>query len=249
MISGHSSEVVPVIYREWFRLFIESGSGHSSKVAGCYRILTVILRKLLYSPYEVRETSWPVSWILKQLLNKQNDYGKCSFGCDKGSQKYQKYKAEQITDDELQTVLEAGTYAPTGKNLQSPFIVAVQSPELVGRLVRMNAEIMGKEGNPYYGAPTIVLVFVPLPEINKNAVQDGSLVLGTMMLAAHSIGLASCWINREREMFSTPAGQSLMRELGVPEGYMGIGALSLGYSSIPLPKPLPRKENYYKVVK
>ncbi len=167
----------------------------------------------------------------------------------KGRRSIRKYKAEQITDDELQTVLEAGTYAPTGKNLQSPFIVAVQSPELVGRLVRMNAEIMGKEGNLYYGAPTIVLVFVPLPEINKNAVQDGSLVLGTMMLAAHSIGLASCWINREREMFSTPAGQSLMRELGVPEGYMGIGALSLGYSSIPLPKPLPRKENYYKVVK
>lgn len=73
-----------------FRSFIGSGSGHSSKVAGCYRILTDILRKLLYSPYEAREPSWPVSWISKQFLNKQNDYGKCSFGCDKGSQKYQK---------------------------------------------------------------------------------------------------------------------------------------------------------------
>lgn len=248
MISCHSSKVVPVIHRKWFRSFIGSGSGHSSEVAGCYGILTDILRKLLYSPYEVRETPWPVSWISRQLLNKMI-MENAVLDAIKGRRSIRKYKAEQITDDELQTVLEAGTYAPTGKNLQSPFIVAVQSPELVGRLVRMNAEIMGKEGNPYYGAPTIVLVFVPLPEINKNAVQDGSLVLGTMMLAAHSIGLASCWINREREMFSTPAGQSLMRELGVPEGYMGIGALSLGYSSIPLPKPLPRKENYYKVVK
>ena len=211
--------------------------------------MTVILRKLLYSPYEVREPSFLASSISEQFLKSRMIMENAVLDAIKGRRSIRKYKAEQITDDELQTVLEAGTYAPTGKNLQSPFIVAVQSPELVGRLVRMNAEIMGKEGNPYYGAPTIVLVFVPLPEINKNAVQDGSLVLGTMMLAAHSIGLASCWINREREMFSTPAGQSLMRELGVPEGYMGIGALSLGYSSIPLPKPLPRKENYYKVVK
>lgn len=88
--SGHSSEVVLAIRRKWLRSFIGSGSGYSSEVAGCYRILTDILRKLLYSPYEAREPSWPVSWILKQLLNKQNDYGKCSFGCDKGSQKYQK---------------------------------------------------------------------------------------------------------------------------------------------------------------
>lgn len=92
----------------------------------------------------------------------------------KGRRSIRKYKAEQITDDELQTVLEAGTYAPTGKNLQSPFIVAVQSPELVGRLVRMNAEIMGKEGNPYYGAPTIVLVFVPLPG-NQQECRSGRL--------------------------------------------------------------------------
>lgn len=160
-----------------------------------------------------------------------------------------KYKPEQITDEELVQVLDAGTFAPTGKNTQCPFIVAVQNPELKEELVRMNAEIMGTAGDPYYGAPTIVLVFVPTPEMNRNAVQDGSLVLGTMMLAAHSIGLASCWINREREMFSTAHGKALMTRLGVPEGYMGIGALSLGYPAIPNPKALPRKENYYKIVK
>lgn len=159
-----------------------------------------------------------------------------------------KYKPEQVKAEELETVLDAGTFAPTGHNYQDPFIVAVQNPELVGRLVSLNAAVWGREINPYYGAPTIVLVFVPTPEANGNAVQDGSLVLGTMMLAAHSIGLASCWINREREMFETPEGKELMAQLGVPEGYMGIGALSLGYPAIPNPKALPRKENYYKIV-
>lgn len=69
--SGYSSGVFPVIHREWFRSFIRSGSGYSSEVAGCYRILTDILRKLLYSPYEVREPSWSVSWISKISINSQ----------------------------------------------------------------------------------------------------------------------------------------------------------------------------------
>lgn len=160
-----------------------------------------------------------------------------------------KYRPEQVRDEELVQVLEAGTFAPTGKNTQCPYIVAVQNETIREELTRMNAEIMGTESDPYYGAPTIVLVFVPTPEMNRNAVQDGSLVLGTMMLAAHSLGLASCWINREREMFSTARGKEIMTELGVPEGYMGIGALSLGYPAIPNPKALPRKEDYYKIVK
>ncbi len=160
-----------------------------------------------------------------------------------------KYKTEQISDSELATVLEAGTFAPTGNNRQDPIIVAVQNPEKIEALVRMNAEVMGVDTNPYYGAPTIVLVFVPLPEVNRNSVQDGSLVLGTMMLAAHSIGLASCWINREKEMFSTAEGKKLMAEFGVPDGYMGIGALSLGYPAIANPKALPRKADYFKIIK
>lgn len=160
-----------------------------------------------------------------------------------------KYKSEQIKDEELVTVLEAGTFAPTGRNKQEPFIIAVQKPEIIDRLVKMNAEIMGTDQNPYYGAPTIVLVFAPEVSLNKNSVQDGSLILGTMMLAAHSVGLASCWINREMEMFATEEGRSLMAELGIPDNYIGIGALSLGYSAIPLPKPLPRKENYYRIIK
>lgn len=160
-----------------------------------------------------------------------------------------KYRPEQIKDEELQAVLEAGTFAPTGHNSQDPFIVAVQNPELISRLSAMNAEILGTESDPYYGAPVIVLVFAPLPETNPNSVKDGSLVLGNMMLAAHSVGLASCWINREQEMFSTEDGKMLMKEIGVPEGYMGIGALSLGYPAIPNPKALPRKENWYRIIK
>lgn len=160
-----------------------------------------------------------------------------------------KYTAEQVSDDELKAVLDAGTYAPTEHNRQDPLIVAVQNPDTIKRLSDLNARIMGKEGDPYYGAPTIVLVFVPRPEDNPNSIQDGSLVLGNMMLAAHSLGLGSCWINREREMSDTEEGKALQKELGIPEEYMGIGALSLGRPARPNPQALPRKEGYWRIVK
>ena len=159
------------------------------------------------------------------------------------------YKPEQITDDELKTVLEAGTWAPTGMGRQDPWIVAVQNPELLKKLSKMNAAFLGMDTDPYYGAPTYVLVFGSDPAVWANSVPDGSLVLGNMMNAAHAIGLGSCWINREREMFATPEGKALMQELGLPEGLIGIGALALGYPAAPPRDPKPRKENYWRVVK
>ena len=158
------------------------------------------------------------------------------------------YKPEQITDEELKTVLEAGTWAPTAKGLQDPWIVAVQKPELLQKICRMNAAVWGKDDiDPFYGAPTYVLVFGSADW--ANAVPDGSLVLGNMMNAAYAIGLGSCWINREREMFATEEGKALMADLGLPEGLIGIGALALGYPAAPPREPKPRKENYYRIIK
>ena len=159
------------------------------------------------------------------------------------------YKPEQITDEELQAVLEAGTYAPTGMGYQDPWIVAIQNPELKERISRMNAAVWGRDTDPFYGAPTFVLVFGTDPGQWANSVCDGTLVLGNMMNAAHAIGLGSCWINREREMFATPEGKALMKELGLPEGLIGIGALALGYPAAP-PRPAkPRKPDYYRIIK
>lgn len=158
-----------------------------------------------------------------------------------------KYRSEQIKDSELKVVLEAGTYAPTSRGMQSPYIVAVQNEAVLRKLAGMNAEVMGATSNPYYDAPTYVLVFASLE--SHNPVQDGSCVLENMMLAAHAIGLASCWIHREREMFETPEGKELIKEWGLPENIIGVGALSLGYADGELPQPKPRKDGYYRIIK
>ena len=153
-----------------------------------------------------------------------------------------KYKPEQITDEELKAVLEAGTYAPTSRGMQSPYIVAVQKKEVLARLAKMNAKIMGVTSNPYYDAPTYVLVFAP--SLANNPVQDGSCVLENMMLAAHALGLSTVWVHREREIFDSEAGKALLREWGLPETLRGVGSIALGYGAAPAPQPKPRKEGY-----
>ena len=145
-----------------------------------------------------------------------------------------KYKAEQITDAELDAILEAGTWAASGKGLQPAVMVVVQDQETISYMSRLNAEIQGKPGtDPFYGAPTVVVVLADGE--NPNWVADGSLVLGNLMTAAWSLGVGSCWINRARELFDMPEGKALLKKWGIPEGYIGIGHCALGYTDAPAP--------------
>lgn len=157
-----------------------------------------------------------------------------------------KYKSQQITDGELEAVLKAGTLAPTGMNLQSPIIVAVQNPEDVKELSRLNGDVWGRGIDPFYGAPTVLVVLAEAG--SRFAVQDGSLVMGNLMNAAHAVGLGSCWINRAKEVFDMPQGKALLKKWGVEGEYVGVGNCILGYAD-ENPAPKSRKENYVYRVK
>ncbi len=161
--------------------------------------------------------------------------------CIKTRRSIKKYKPEQILDTDLELILEAGTYAPTGRNRQSPVIVVVQDRETIDMLSKMNAEILGTDSDPFYGAPTVLIV---LADKNVNTYkEDGSLVMENLMLAAHSLGIGSCWIHRAKEEFMTEAGKELLRKWGLDDSYEGIGHCVLGYADVtPLEKP--RKEGY-----
>lgn len=157
------------------------------------------------------------------------------------------YRPDQIKDEELEAVLEAGLYAPSGMGEQSPVMVAVQDKETMDQIIRMNAAVMGIDANPYYGAPTVILVLGPADR--RTFVEDASCTLENMMLAAHSIGLGSRWIHREKEMFETEEGKELLKKWGVPEGYAGVGALALGYADGEPKAAAPRKEGRIIYVK
>ncbi len=156
-----------------------------------------------------------------------------------------KYKEEQITREEMDAVIRAGVCAASGKNGQSAIIVAVQDKETRDLLSRLNAAVLGVNSDPFYGAPTVLIV---LADANSNfAVQDGSLVMGNLMNAANAIGLGSCWINRAREVFATEEGKALLRKWGIEGEWLGIGNCILGYPA-EAPAMKKRKENYVTYV-
>ena len=139
-----------------------------------------------------------------------------------------KYKPEQITEELLDAVLEAGLYAPTAKNNQKPVMVAVRDKETRDLLSKINAEIMDVDTDPFYGAPCVIVVLAD-PDM-PTWIDDGSLVLGNLMNAAHALGLGSCWINRARQTFDRPEGKVLLEKWGLPERYRGVGNCILGYA-------------------
>ena len=146
----------------------------------------------------------------------------------------------------IEQIVEAGTYAPTGRNLQSPIIVAITNKEVRDQLSKMNASIMNAKTDPFYGAP-VVLVVLANKDVNTY-IYDGSCVMENLMLAAHSLGLGSCWIHRAKEEFESEEGKSLLKEWGIEGNYEGIGHVILGYNKVD-PVEKPRKDNYIYYVK
>ena len=153
-----------------------------------------------------------------------------------------KYKSDMIPKEILDQILKAGTYAATGRNLQSPIMIDVTNQELRNRLSAMNARIMGTDSDPFYGAPVVINVLADRSV--PTYVYDGSLVMGNLMLAAHELGVGSCWIHRAREEFASEEGKAILKELGIEGDYEGIGHCILGYADGSLPAEKPRKENY-----
>ncbi len=149
------------------------------------------------------------------------------------------YLPEQVPEELLDAILDTALYAPSGMNTQNTYMVAVRDRETRDQLSRMNAEVMGSQSDPFYGAPCVVVVLVD-PE-RYTWLEDGALVMGELMHAAHEAGLGSCWIHRAQQMFDSAEGKALLKKWGLPENLKGVGNCILGYAA-EVPAPKPRKE-------
>lgn len=152
------------------------------------------------------------------------------------------YSDKMPSKEDIATICRAGLYAATGMGTQSPIVIAVTNKEMRDRMSRLNAQVMNTDVDPFYGAPVVLVVLV-----DKNTavtpVEDGSLMLGNMLNAAHALGLASCWINRAREVFASEEGKAILQELGIEGDWQGIGNCIVGYAAGPEPAARDRKEN------
>lgn len=149
------------------------------------------------------------------------------------------YSSKPVDRALIDEIIEAGLYAPSAMNKQDTLIIAIEDKSVRNKISKMNAAIMGSNSDPFYGAPVILLVLYN--KANRNGIYDGSLVLGNMMNAAHSLGLSSCWIHRAKEEFESDEGKALLKSLGIEGEWEGVGHMALGYSASGEPKAPERK--------
>lgn len=158
-----------------------------------------------------------------------------------------KYLPTPVEPELIEQIVQAGVYAPTGMGKQSPIILAVTNKEVRDQLSRINAGVMGRDMDPFYGAPA-VLVVLARKDV-PTYIYDGSCVIENMLIAAHSLGLGACWIHRAKEEFESEEGLALLKSLGIEDEYEGIGNVILGYPDGPAHPDVPRKEGYIYYVK
>ena len=125
-----------------------------------------------------------------------------------------KYSDRPVEAEKLARMIEAGQYAPSGMGRQPVTFVAVTDPATVERLSQLNAQVMGSEGDPFYGAKTVVVVLVDRSV--PTHLEDGSLAMGNLLNAAYALGVDSCWIHRAHEVFDSPEGLELLAKWGLP---------------------------------
>ena len=158
-----------------------------------------------------------------------------------------KFKSDMLPKEIIDKVIESGLYAASGKGQQSPIIISVTNKELRDKLSKINCKIGGwkEDFDPFYNAPVVLIVLVPKDW--PTYIYDGSLVIGNMMLAAHSLNIGSCWIHRAKQEFESEEGKEILKSLGIEGEYEGIGHCVLGYIDGNYPNIPARKQNrvYY----
>ena len=152
------------------------------------------------------------------------------------------FKSEMPPMEKIEQIVEAGLYAANARGRQATITIAITDKALRDKIARDNCKIGGWDAgfDPFYGAPVILVVLA-----DKNwpiRVYDGSLVMGNMLLAAHSLGLGSIWIHRAKEEFELPEYKQLLKKLGIEGEWEGIGHCAVGYIDGEPPKAAPRKD-------
>lgn len=157
-----------------------------------------------------------------------------------------KYLEKEVPDELIEEIVKCGTYAPTGKGMQSPIILVIKDKETRDKISKINASILGTTSDPFYGAPVVIIVLAN--KEHATYIYDGSCVMENLMVAAHSLGLGSCWIHRAKETFETEEGKQILKDLNIVGDYEGIGNCIIGYPAGEMPVAKDRKDNYIYVI-
>ena len=154
-----------------------------------------------------------------------------------------KYKPNMVPRHLIEKIVEAGTYAANGRGKQAVIIIAVINKAIRDKLSYENCKIGGwPEGfDPFYGAPVVLIVLAD--KTCSTNIYDGSCVMENLMLAAHDLGIGSCWIHRAKQEFEMLEWKEWLKSIGVKGEYEGIGHCILGYADGKEPEAADRLDN------
>ncbi len=157
-----------------------------------------------------------------------------------------KYTEEKVSQDKVDEIIEAGLWAASGMGKQAPVILQIDDKETRDQIAKLNAAVMGRDMDPFYGAPQVLIVLADRSV--PTYLYDGALTMGNMMLKAYDLGVSSCWIHRAKEVFNTEEGKAILARAGIEGDYEGIGNLIIGYCDGELPAARERNQGrVYKI--
>lgn len=165
------------------------------------------------------------------------------------------YKADPIPEKDLNLIIQAGLYAPSARNRQPWHVIVLQGTEMIDELTaELKAAVKRMPDNPYaslvgadsytvnFHAPVFVIVSAD-PAVSPLALADCALLLGNMFLAAHSLGIGSCWVNQLGSACGEPAFRDILTKMDVPPQNMIYGCGAFGYpKSAPGSAPKRRED-------
>lgn len=139
------------------------------------------------------------------------------------------FKGDPVSREDLETLMEAAAYAPSGMNRQTWEFTAVANPDKIQELAGLIREELGREQYDMYRPAALII-----PSNRKDSPfgrEDNACALENIFLAAHSMGISSVWINQLHGICDKPAIRSFLTKLGIPEDHEVYGMAALGYAA------------------
>lgn len=140
------------------------------------------------------------------------------------------FQDKRIPKAELEMIVKAGIYAPSGHNMQTWKFVVIRKSEIINKIKNVVKEVAARNKVYFYGFNNPdTLILVANDRRNPNTIQDSSCAAENIMLAALSYGIGSVWINAMHTICDEPEIRELLNELGVPEQHIVWSTIALGY--------------------
>jgi len=137
------------------------------------------------------------------------------------------FSSREVEESKIKEIVEAGLLAPSGMNRQTPVIIVIKDKKTRDELMKLNAQILNRDMDTFYGAPVIMLVAAHKDGLS---IYDGAATIENMLLESTNQGLASCWIHRAKEELELEEGRKILSFTGLNfDDYIGIGHVIIGY--------------------